>query len=99
MQQARCGVKRFTVLRWDRGTSVGPALGNRVSHTFPHTVHTYIQRKSILGMAPRIFNKIPDKIISLDIRNFKKQLTLFLIDKCYYSINYFFNDNDGKNMY
>jgi hypothetical protein len=55
---------------------------------------TALMRKSILGMAPRIYNKIPISIRTLDIVLFKKNLTKLLIRKCYYSTQDFLNDSD-----
>lgn len=66
---------------------------------YQHTIKaakckTALMRKNILGMAPRIYNKIPLGIRLLDIVPFKTKLTKLLIQKCYYSIQEFLNDID-----
>lgn len=44
-------------------------------------------------MAPDIFNKIPDQIKNLPLQEFKKRFTELLVNKCYYSVQAFLNDN------
>lgn len=56
--------------------------------------NTALMRKSILGMAPKIFNKIPDTIKNLNTNQFKKKLTCLLIEKCYYNIDEYLNDTN-----
>lgn len=53
---------------------------------------TALLRKSVLGMGPVIFNKIPDVIKNQTITLFKKRLTMLLISKCYYSVSEFLSD-------
>lgn len=53
---------------------------------------TALVRKSVLGMAPRIYNKLPDDIKNLNVTQFKKKLKLLLIEKCYYTTDEFLND-------
>lgn len=50
--------------------------------------------KSIINMAPRIYNKLPGELAdrSLSITILKRKLKEFLIKKCYYSINEYFDD-------
>lgn len=47
-------------------------------------------QKNAYFMAIKIFNKIPDKIKNLPINKFKKELTIWLLDKCFYSVNELF---------
>lgn len=50
-------------------------------------------QKSIIGMAPKIFNKLPANIRDIECLNeFKSKLFSFLVEKAYYSINDFFRD-------
>lgn len=52
-----------------------------------------IFNKNILGMAPKIYNKLPKHIIDIkDIGLFKKKLYDFLAMKCYYQINDYLNE-------
>lgn len=49
--------------------------------------------KSILGMGPKIFNKIPSSVRNIsDFNKFKRVVSDYLIKKAYYSINEFFNE-------
>lgn len=49
--------------------------------------------KSIFGMAPKIFNKLPTEIIKLeDFREFKNALLRFLLSKAYYSVQEYLTD-------
>lgn len=57
--------------------------------------NTALVRKSVLGMGPRIYNKLPDVIKKLNVTQFKKELKQLLIEKCYYAIDEFLSD---KNM-
>ena len=40
------------------------------------------------------FERIPNIIKCLPTKSFKKQLTLCLLHKCYYSLNEFYDDSD-----
>lgn len=55
--------------------------------------NTALLRNSVFGMAPVIYNKLPESFKDLNFLKFKKTLKLFLLDKCYYTINEFLNDN------
>lgn len=56
---------------------------------------TALLSKSIFGMAPRIFNKLPTAILKLhDPHLFKKALFKFLAAKAYYSIQEYLNDSN-----
>lgn len=55
---------------------------------------TSLMQKSFFGIAPKIYNKIPDNIKHMPLVKFKKALTLLLTDKCYYKIEDFLNDNN-----
>ena len=41
----------------------------------------------------KLYNKLPDDLKNLAFTRFKKSLRVFLIDKCYYSINQYLYDN------
>lgn len=56
------------------------------------TKKTALVAKSLLGMAPRIYNKIPKDIIQLDLKIFKRKMTELLITKCYYSVTQYLNE-------
>lgn len=53
---------------------------------------TALMQKSILCMAPKIYNKIPNDIVNLDLNTFKNKLHEMLVSKCYYKITEFLND-------
>lgn len=53
---------------------------------------TALLKKNVLGMAPIIYNKIPQQIREETLFIFKKKLTLLLLDGCYYSIKEFLDD-------
>lgn len=49
--------------------------------------------KNFLGMAPKIYNKLPKQIIDITNKDlFKKCLNEFLAAKCYYTINDYLNE-------
>jgi hypothetical protein len=54
---------------------------------------TALLRKSIFGMAPKIYNKFPKNITTLDdLSEFKKRLYKFLAEKAYYSVGQYLSD-------
>lgn len=53
---------------------------------------TALMHKSIICMAPKIYNKIPNAIKDLNLIQFKRKLNDFLIEKCYYTIGEFLLD-------
>lgn len=53
---------------------------------------TDLLRKNVFGMAPAIFNHIPDSIKEEPVTSFKKKLTVLLLNKCYYSVSEFLAD-------
>lgn len=56
---------------------------------------TTLFQKNVVGMAPKIFNKLPKCINSIDqLNKFKIALKNVLAHRCYYTINEFINDND-----
>ncbi|KAJ8715498.1 hypothetical protein PYW07_009980 [Mythimna separata] len=55
---------------------------------------TSLLKKNVLCMAPLVYNKIPDRIKNLPLQKFKKCLTELLVNKCYYSVQEFLNDNN-----
>lgn len=51
---------------------------------------TALLKKSVLGMAPKIYNKLPRAMHDIDnLYEFKKKLNIFLAEKAYYSIREF----------
>ena len=54
---------------------------------------TALVSKNMLGMAPRIYNRLPSQMKELTVSMFKKQLKKLLVDKCYYCIQDFLNDD------
>lgn len=57
--------------------------------------HTALFKNSIFGMAPKIFNRLPDNIRNVDnILQFKRELRKLLINKIYYSISEYLFDNN-----
>lgn len=54
---------------------------------------TSLMQKSFFGIAPKIYNKIPENIKKMPLVKFKKTLASLLIDKCYYKIEDFLNDS------
>lgn len=54
---------------------------------------TSLLKKSVICMAPIIYNKIPNQIKNLPLQKFKKCFTELLVDKCYYSVQDFLDDN------
>lgn len=51
--------------------------------------NTALMYKSVLCMAPKLYNKVPKDIRDLNISLFKKKLTEYLTQKCIYNINEF----------
>ena len=41
-----------------------------------------------------VFERIPDSIKCLPTKSFKRQLTRYLLHKCFYSLNQFYTDTD-----
>lgn len=58
------------------------------------TSKTALLSKSVIGLAPKIYNKIPNNIKSLNVNTFKLKLKSILIEKCYYSIVEYLNDKE-----
>lgn len=54
---------------------------------------TTLKLKSIICMGPKVYNKLPKTIRELNATMFKRKLIKILQEKCYYSVNEFFNDN------
>jgi hypothetical protein len=56
---------------------------------------TALFRKNILGMAPKMYNKVPNNIRNIeDMTHFKNKLFEFLVKKAYYTVNEFLSDCD-----
>lgn len=54
---------------------------------------TALLRKSVMCMAPLIYNHVPKMIKEQPLGKFKKYLKKLLVQKCYYSVSDFINDN------
>lgn len=49
--------------------------------------------KSVFGMAPRLYNRLPKSLLELESNiKFKRELYNLLVNKCYYKINDYLND-------
>jgi hypothetical protein len=57
-----------------------------------HPSKTTLLHKSIICMAPLIYNNIPKNIKQLNTLQFKKTMKKLLTAKCYYNLNDFLND-------
>lgn len=57
-----------------------------------HPVRTALMQKSVVSVAPKIYNKLPKLYKNLNIQSFKNKIKMLLISKCYYSLDEFFND-------
>jgi hypothetical protein len=56
---------------------------------------TRLYQKNVVGMAPKIYNKLPKCIAEIDhVNKFKTTLKDFLSRKCYYSIKDFLDDKE-----
>lgn len=70
-----------------------PMKGRKCDKIRHAALKTVKMAKTVLGMAPKIYNRLPRDIRSIEnINNFKKTLSNFLIDKAYYSINEYLTD-------
>lgn len=55
---------------------------------------TAVFSRSILGMGPKIFNKLPKALRDIEnLFHFKRELNKFLLERNYYNLNEFFTDN------
>jgi hypothetical protein len=54
---------------------------------------TALLAKSVFGMAPKLYNRLPECIRETDMPHFKSILFKFLIDKAFYSVNEYLNCN------
>lgn len=73
-----------------------PRLRPRDTKICTNICKTALMRKSVLVMAPRLFNKIPEPLKYCNINKFKLVLSKMLIDKCYYDVNDYLTDNNFK---
>lgn len=63
--------------------------GNKISSVARRTA---LFSKNIVGMAPKIYNKLPEEIRKCnDVRHFKCILKTFLLQRAYYSVNDYLN--------
>lgn len=84
-----------------------PNLFPRMAESFPrnrrdktklclHASRTALMRKSVICMAPIVYNKFPKSWKDLSSDQFKQKLKLFLVEKAYYSVSDFLNDKFGS---
>jgi hypothetical protein len=67
----------------------------RCHKIYTRSTKTAFLAKSIFGMAPKIYNKLPKNLSKLeDLVEFKKSLFTLLIKKAYYSLNEYLTDCD-----
>lgn len=59
-----------------------------------YSAKTALMRKSIVCMAPTIFNKLPKRWKELNSKAFKRQLKMFLFKKAYYNVAEFLAEKD-----
>lgn len=57
---------------------------------------TSLYKKSFFGLAPQVYNKIPDTIKKMPLSKFKTTLQKLLIEKCYYTLDEFLKDKFDK---
>lgn len=57
------------------------------------TVSSTLYRQNAFPMAIKIFNKLPKDIKDLPLNFFRKKLCQLLLNKCYYGVNEYLNDN------
>lgn len=53
---------------------------------------TALLRKSVICMAPLVYNKLPNNVKEQPLTKFKKHVTELLLHKCYYSVQEFLDD-------
>lgn len=59
--------------------------------------HTALFKKNVFGMAPTIYNNLPDALLKIDdLHRFKTSLKSFLLDKSYYSIDEYLIDKNKQ---
>jgi hypothetical protein len=71
------------------------ASGRLIRHRYKINMvpgKTALLRKSILGMATKIYNFLPDALKCQDLHIFKKDLKNKLVERAYYTLDEFFND-------
>lgn len=57
------------------------------------TANKMLLHKNIFGMAPTIYNKLPESLKDMKTSIFKIKLKRFLVNKSYYCINDYLNDD------
>ena len=61
------------------------------------TCNTSLFNRSVINMGIRLYNKMPTRIKQLDsLRDFKRKLKLFLLDRPFYSLNEFIFEEDKR---
>lgn len=86
----------FVKLNPELFTTLGeicPRLIRRKGRLVIPKTNLTLRNKGPYNMAVRIYNKIPDGIKQLPIHKFKNNMKKMLINKCYYNINEYLNDN------
>lgn len=77
-----------------RSLNAGHSYSTRNGLLLEYPIHrTSAFESSPHYMSIRCYNKLPSSLKMLNVRTFKENLRSILIDKAYYSLNEFFNDN------
>lgn len=79
----KCNIKQFSVFKSIRQRY---KINSR-------PLKTALLAKSAFGMAPKLYNKLPEFIREADMPQFKSKLFKFLTDKAFYSVNEYLNCN------
>lgn len=53
---------------------------------------TTLLRKSVICMAPLVYNRLPNSVKELPLTKFRKHVTDLLLRNCYYSVQEFLDD-------
>jgi hypothetical protein len=65
----------------------------RCNNLYVKSINTALLAKSIFGVAPKIYNKLPRSVCQLEeLVEFKKTLFTLLVKKAYYSLREFITD-------
>lgn len=86
----KCNPHLFQKLSEVRKNPIRTQYINKLCHV---KCKTALMQKSFFGIAPRIYNKLPNTIKNLTVSQFKRALNEYLLIKCYYTIDSFLNDD------
>lgn len=73
--------------------TIQDSLRPRKPLVFINKSNTALMKKSMLIMAPKLFNKLPTDWQNININKFKRMLSELLCDKCYYNVTDYLNDS------